>query len=98
MSATDTRVIGVRLPRDGNCGLTFEFTGLRGFSRRSGGMRGWPQHTTASDEDSAGPHVPPRSLLFATCPSTFRLRQPACHNRRHIHRLDELVKPTIKVL
>lgn len=25
-------------------GLTFEFTGLHGFSRRSGGMMGWANH------------------------------------------------------
>jgi hypothetical protein len=27
--------------------LTFEFTGLRGFSRRSGGMMGWAAHSMA---------------------------------------------------
>ena len=29
---------------DGRRRLTFEFTGLRGFSRRSGGMMGWALH------------------------------------------------------
>jgi hypothetical protein len=32
--------INKKVKRPGSCWLTFEFTGLRGFSRRSGGMRG----------------------------------------------------------